>query len=87
MKSASIFFGVGAALGVVYVLLAFAVLVTLSQEKKQLIRDQWPVFFFWWPFYRGLYVTSDTKLHIYGRVVFVLIVAAYTASFLLEKPA
>lgn len=64
-------------LGVLYVALGLAALSHIGEENKPLLSNRWPVFFFWWPFYGDLYRDSGSKLRLYGKLIFLMMVVSY----------
>lgn len=63
-----------------YVALAFVAFGRVKPEKKA---DQWDrllALTLWWPFYDDMYEASARKLCLYGKMLFLIIVAAYALS-------
>ena len=84
MEASSVAFFLGTVLGVVYVGMAIAALLSVPTEKKHLISSSLPTFFFWWPFYKSMFDESSNNLRRIGTITLVLLVLSHASSVALK---
>lgn len=80
MALSSLMFTVAVLLSFVYVALAFVAFGHVKPEKKAGQWDRLLALTLWWPFYDNMYEASARKLCLYGKLLFLTIVAAYVLS-------
>lgn len=67
-------------LSFLYVALAVVAFGRVKPEKKATQWDRLLALTLWWPFYDDMYDASARKLCLYGKILFLVIVATYIFS-------
>ena len=80
MALSSLALAVAVSLGVVYVVLGVVAFNHVITEKTTSLVPRAASLTFWWPFY-DIYDEQGRKLSVYGKIVFVLTIAAYVLWF------
>jgi hypothetical protein len=85
MSLATLLFGTASVLAIAYIVMGAIAISHVEEERREGLHHRWPVYFFYWPYYKNLFAPTAHRIRLCGAVIFPILMIMYLLSVAIEN--